>query len=636
MRALPVKAEHPERLLDFTALLLALLLLRGHSPWGRLRARAEERSTTSAVLLEEIRIRTEQVLRRARYNVTVAPSFDGLRFLSCDELRDLMRAVEQTPDDIVHEVITQYESLVRPQARHFFTPRGVAELGAALALASHPGNPRTAYDPYLRGGEFAAALPSRLTFRGRAAVQATLLLAVLRLALIGAVSPSIRCTALEPWRDRASTPGKADLVLTNPPFNTRVDRDTPQRRIGSWPYGPPPHEVATYAYLQHCIEQLEEGGRAVVVMPSKAGNSLNRAEREIRGQILLSGVFEAAIALPDRLFTSTKVPVMLWLLRHPSDRCDRVLFLDAQHLGRQTGGRRVLEETDVQAVLAAYRAASEGAEPSLPYAVVDSTVLSASAPDCSLNPRDHIRPDTPEASRTSVRRQLVEVNLLTDRCRYADQVAGAHTRDASYASLRDATWRSVPLGELCDIQAGAKFNRAYARHSTEPREIQAVFPRQLREGRIMPDAERLVSEQLVRRHQKHRLLGGDVVLARAGAARPPALVQPDQSGFLMSSNVTRIRCVHTDQIVPEFLHLALGQDEVMNRIKDRAASTAVPSVSTDVLRSIEVALPPLPVQLHIVALLHAQEHQARAHRELAAKAAEARTLMAAYLFAPAR
>ncbi|MET9661062.1 N-6 DNA methylase [Streptomyces sp. NPDC006510] len=639
MRDLPVKAEHPESLLDFTALLLALLLLRRRGPWGRLHARAAEPGTTSPVLLEEIRIRTEQVLRQARYTMPVEFSFGSLKFLSCEELRDLMHAVEHAPADIVHEVITQYEALVRPQARHFFTPRGVAELGARLAVESHRGDPRSVYDPFLRGGEFPAALPAHFDVRGRAAVQATLPLVVLRLALLGAAPPSIRCSPLEPWRDRTDAPARADLVLTNPPFNTKVDRDTPHRRTGDWPYGPPPHEVATYAYLQHSIEQLKEGGRAVVVMPSKAGNSLNRAELGIRRNVLAAGVVEAAIALPDRLFTPTRVPVMLWLLRHPSDRCDRVIFLDAQHLGRQTGGRRVLEADDTLKILAAYRAASEGAEPELPCAVVDSASLSAADADPSLNPRDHIRPDVPKVTRASVRQRLIEVDLLTDRCWNADRLAHAHTQDNPHTllvPLREAPRRSVRLHEICDIQAGTKPSRRYDRHSDEPLEVQAVYPHQLREGRVMPDDERLVSERLAELRRKYRLLGGDIVLARAGAARRPALVRPDQSGFLMSGNVTRIRCVETDLIVPEYLHLALDRDDMMDRIKDRAASTAVPSVSSEVLRSIEVALPPLPVQQRIVALLRAQDQQARAHRELAEKAAEARILMADHLLAPTR
>lgn len=43
---------------------------------------------------------------------------------------------------------------------------------------------------------------------------------------------------------------------------------------------------------------------------------------------------EALIALPPQLFTTTAIPVTVWLLRHPSDtRDDQVLFVDASKLG---------------------------------------------------------------------------------------------------------------------------------------------------------------------------------------------------------------------------------------------------------------------------------------------------------------
>ncbi|GAB2455700.1 hypothetical protein GCM10027162_60300 [Streptomyces incanus] len=45
----------------------------------------------------------------------------------------------------------------------------------------------------------------------------------------------------------------------------------------------------------------------------------------------------------------------MWLLRHPADAGEHVLFLDARGLGTvQSGGRRVLAYDDVSSVIDSY------------------------------------------------------------------------------------------------------------------------------------------------------------------------------------------------------------------------------------------------------------------------------------------
>ncbi|MFF3894509.1 N-6 DNA methylase [Streptomyces sp. NPDC001812] len=100
----------------------------------------------------------------------------------------------------------------------------------------------------------------------------------------------------------------ADIVLTNPPSNMS-DVPGPGRRTGDRPYGPPPQGNDDFAWVQYVLGALVPGGRAVMVMPVKAGNSVNIAERGIRRALVRRGAVECVITLPSYLFSATPVPV---------------------------------------------------------------------------------------------------------------------------------------------------------------------------------------------------------------------------------------------------------------------------------------------------------------------------------------
>lgn len=72
----------------------------------------------------------------------------------------------------------------------------------------------------------------------------------------------------------------ADVGLKNPPFNMSDTAGT-ERGNGTWEFGAPPRGNDNLAWTQYVLDALKPGGRAIVVMPVKADNSVNPAEREI-------------------------------------------------------------------------------------------------------------------------------------------------------------------------------------------------------------------------------------------------------------------------------------------------------------------------------------------------------------------
>ncbi|MGH4008660.1 MAG: N-6 DNA methylase [Pseudonocardiaceae bacterium] len=124
-----------------------------------------------------------------------------------------------------------------------------------------------------------------------------------------------------------------DAILVNPPFNMS-DWRSGQPTDRCCRYGSPPKSNANFAWLQHIWSSLAEGGRAAVVMANNALSSEHAGEGRIRAAMVEDGVVEALIALPPQLFSTTAIPVTVWLLRRPGNmRDDEVLFVDARMLG---------------------------------------------------------------------------------------------------------------------------------------------------------------------------------------------------------------------------------------------------------------------------------------------------------------
>ncbi len=131
-----------------------------------------------------------------------------------------------------------------------------------------------------------------------------------------------------------------DCVLANPPFNQSGWYSGPRPDYDlRWQYGIPPRSNGNFAWLQHVVSHLREGGRGAVILPNGTLTTQTQSEREIRIGLLQAGVVEAIIALPAGIFASTKVPCCVWLLAKGCGEKKGVLFVDAQgfHMGQESG-----------------------------------------------------------------------------------------------------------------------------------------------------------------------------------------------------------------------------------------------------------------------------------------------------------
>jgi type I restriction enzyme M protein len=112
-----------------------------------------------------------------------------------------------------------------------------------------------------------------------------------------------------------------------------------------------------------------------------------------------------------------------------------------------------------------------------------------------------------------------------------------------------------------------------------------------------------VPSKTAERFGRFLLLENDIVCVRTGAQRQPALVSGPQAGWLLSSNVTRLRLRPHTGIDPRYLHAYLGLRHAREWMSHRAAATAAPSLSSAALGHLPVRFPPIEQQRRCVDVL---------------------------------
>ncbi|GGP45093.1 hypothetical protein GCM10010185_16110 [Saccharothrix coeruleofusca] len=323
---------------SFAELVFVLLhvALARDDAWPDLRAAGGQK------LLEVLPLLTPQFeplgdFRRSAYAISRDPR-------GTDRLTSLIRLVQRVQER-GGTGVTEFllEHLTSTMGRGDGTVHTPPELVRLLVEVLDPDEGAAVLDPCCGVGELLAGVarhrgspdggPYSRSFTGAALSPRTAKLASMNLRMHGAQA-QVSAKSTEIIRSSAPAPGRRyDVVLTNPPFDMRFPPESEGLRGD---YGSLPPNKTNFAWLQHAVSFLRDGGRAAVVMPGSTLFS-SGVEQRIRGKMIDDGVVEAIVSLPSHLFASTAIPVTVWFLgKRPRRRAGEVLLVDAGGLGRMT------------------------------------------------------------------------------------------------------------------------------------------------------------------------------------------------------------------------------------------------------------------------------------------------------------
>ena len=148
---------------------------------------------------------------------------------------------------------------------------------------------------------------------------------------------------------------KADYILANPPFN---QSDWGQPLLvddARWKWGTPPQGNANYGWIEHMLDKLSQKGKAGGVLANGSLSSNTSGEGEIRRKILEDDLVDCIVALPDKLFYTTGIPVCIWFFNRDKKHKGQTLFIDARKMGDMVNRRlRELSDEDIKKIANTY------------------------------------------------------------------------------------------------------------------------------------------------------------------------------------------------------------------------------------------------------------------------------------------
>lgn len=207
------------------------------------------------------------------------------------------------------------------------------------------------------------------------------------------------------------------LIVANPMWNQAFDPDVFENdafdrfeRTGGTTTG-----KGDWAWLQHTIGSLAEGGRAAVVLDTGAvsrgsGSKNEDRERTIRRWFVEHDFIDGVVLLPDNLFYNTNAPGVIVFLRRgkPKDRAGRIVLVNASGEAKKGSPKNYLPMEAVRRIADAYQAGLD-----IPGFVKVVTIAEAAANDFNLSPSRYVAAETEATERPMPK--ILEALAILDR-----------------------------------------------------------------------------------------------------------------------------------------------------------------------------------------------------------------------------
>ena len=162
-------------------------------------------------------------------------------------------------------------------------------------------------------------------------------------------------------------------------------------------------------------------------------------------------------------------------------------------------------------------------------------------------------------------------------------------------------WEVKRLGDLADVKTGP-FGSSLHESDYVPDGTPIITVEHLGEFGVENLNLPMVAESDRRRLQAYSLESGDIVFSRVGSVDRNALIRPSEAGWLFSGRLLRVRPDRRQAYAP-FLSHHFHSAPFKALVRSVAVGQTMASLNTQILKGINVRLPPLAEQTAIAAVL---------------------------------
>jgi type I restriction enzyme, S subunit len=197
-------------------------------------------------------------------------------------------------------------------------------------------------------------------------------------------------------------------------------------------------------------------------------------------------------------------------------------------------------------------------------------------------------------------------------------------------------WHSVRLGELCDEERGITYGIVKVGEFI-PGGVPVVRGGDIRDGRIICDDSKRVTEDVSNQFRRTILRGGEIVLNLIADPGHSAIVPPELAGHNVSRDVAVIPLNGNPDV--RFIDFFLKSKIAVDWLTARLQGSVTQKINLGTLRELPVPQPPLAEQKAIAAVLGALDDKIELNRRMnATLEAMARALFQSWFvdFGPVR
>ena len=263
--------------------------------------------------------------------------------------------------DAYEYLIGQFASGAGKKAGEFYTPQEVSTILAKIVTTGKK-RLKSVYDPTCGSASLllrvAKEVPDVGKFYGQEMNPTTYNLARMNMILHGVHYQRFDLrnedTLEHPAPEHAEL--RFDAIVANPPFSANwsasaIHESDPRFSA----YGKlAPKTKADFAFVQHMIHHLDDGGTMACVLPHGV-LFRGAAEGHIRRYLIEDcNYLDAVIGLPKNVFYGTPIPTCILVLKKGRDNLDNILFIDASEHFQSVTNQNLLRPEDVARIMNTY------------------------------------------------------------------------------------------------------------------------------------------------------------------------------------------------------------------------------------------------------------------------------------------
>ena len=165
-------------------------------------------------------------------------------------------------------------------------------------------------------------------------------------------------------------------------------------------------------------------------------------------------------------------------------------------------------------------------------------------------------------------------------------------------------WKKVKLGDCCvenGIQTGPFGSQLHQSDYSEAG-TPVIMPKDIRDGRVVEDGIARVGEVHVKRLSRHRVAKNNIVYPRRGDVGKAAFITEKEVGWLCGTGCLKVD-LNEDVVDPVFIRYFLALNDSVSWLEKHAVGSTMLNINAGILAELPIALPPLPTQRRIAAML---------------------------------